>query len=311
MDFITNNNYLTECQKKNLINKKKDRYKYYINQESNKQIKTLYNNIKNNLINLYRLESVINQFVNSVPITKNIMDFIKKNNVQDMDVINMIKKNINKPVKNKDYCSGWTYAIQNLILKYKSINENTNNFKYLDIGCGSGHKTLMFGKYLELNNNNIYGTDIENWGPYDQVNNKHPFNFKFIKQNNILDFDDNTFDFITCILSLHHIKNLDVTLKEIYRILKSNGILLIIEHDNYDSNDDMIIDILHLFHAYFNDKNYNYIKEPLYGKYLNFVEWDYLMMQNNFIYVKGNILHFELSYYSRYDNLFYGFYKKN
>lgn len=157
--FVENNKYLTECQKNSLLqNKHKIEYK------PNKLFKTLLNNIKiDDILKMTKIKIMLSKFTNNYD---KIVDFIKNNNVTDFDVINMIKKY--KFYKNeKRICSPWTFAFQNIALKYKSINNN-NDIKYLDIGCGDGTKTLRFSKELNLSKNNIYGTDIKNWGPYKE-----------------------------------------------------------------------------------------------------------------------------------------------
>ena len=120
---------------------------------------------------------------------------------------------------------------------------------------------------------------------------------------------DNSFDFISCILMLHHVKDLDKIIKEIKRLLKPDGILLIIEHNNYDDYDNMTLDILHMFYGYLYDNNKNYLEHPDYAQYYNWLEWDYIINKFGFTYLKSNLLFTELSNEIRYDNVFYCFYK--
>jgi len=324
ISFINKSDNLTNCQKKILINLKNNLNKNYVNASSNKQIKTCVNlfNKNDDISNLCKFELLFNNFVSS-NVSKKIIKYVSHNNVSDTEVIKFIKENEVKKYNNKkdiyNICSSWKYIIENVILTYKSIitklnnNEDIdniiNNIKYLDIGCGGGHKTSLIGKELKLKKENMNGTDIKKWGPYSQENTKYDFNFKFIKDDGTLDYKDNSFDIITCILMLHHVKELDNILVEIKRILKPNGIILIIEHDNHTDSDNMTLDILHLLYGYLVDKTENYIDNPDYSRYYNWCEWDYIFDKHEFSYIKSNYLFTSISHKLRYDNIYYCFYK--
>ena len=104
-------------------------------------------------------------------------------------------------------------------------------------------------------------------------------------------------------------------LNEIKRILKPNGILLIIEHDAIHSLDSIIIDLQHTFYSYFvdkykNPKNYkNYIQHPTTNRYLNKYEWNYLLQKHDLKYITSHSLYNNTPYETIYDNQYYAFYK--
>lgn len=313
--YINNNNNLTICQQQIFKQYKKNLNTFYVSRKSNLQIKTLFLNIyKNNAINKLTKITLLFYTFFSNEFTDELIMFIKNNEVTDEELINLI---INKSKNNKklfeperkrnNICNEWTYIIQNLIKTFKKIN-NSSSITYLDVGCGSGNKTLKIALELNLDKNNIYGADITNWGPYNQKKYDHKFNFINIIDDKI-DCNTNKFDFISCILMLHHVKNLNKLLTEIKRILKPNGILLIIEHNNYDDYDNLTLDILHMLYGYLYDKNNRYLANPDYANYYNWLEWDYIMDKYNFTYIKSNLLFTELSNEIRYDNIFYTFYK--
>lgn len=323
--FIDNDNLLTVCQKKELINYYKLKYNNYIDPSSNNQINFyIKNNVENNDIEgIYRIKLLLNHFVNYNFTDKIINKIIKNNKLLDSTIIDFIIK-YNKTyekVKDKyEICDKWTYSIQYLSLLYFNnyinnyINQHIkiNNIKYLDIGCGSGKKTILFSKYLKLEKENIHGTDIKTWGPYKETKHKLPFKFKYI-ENNKLNYPDNSFDVITCILTLHHVEKLDSFIKEIYRILKNNGILILIEHCVYKDDDRIIINIQHMLYSALYDKQKDYIENPIYMQCYNDCEWNYIMNKNNFKCKNKNILNFgnEYSFKNKYDNIFYAFYEKN
>ncbi len=318
INFIKNNKYLTECQKNNLILLKNNLNKNYVNRKSNIQISTYIKDSVNNIHNTAKIILLFNNFFSKKK-TDLIIEKIKNNElIYDSQIINYIKSTkINLPniiVKNNNKCSYWKYIFENLELKYhdiKNINsENNKNIKYLDIGCGNGKKTKMFAHNFHINKNNIYGTDIKKWGPYNQKNIKHDFHFKYILDDKI-DFPDNSFDIITCFFVLHHILDLDKIMKEIRRVLKPGGYIIILEHDNHTDYDNILLDILHLLYGIYVDKNKLYLKNPDYAQYYNFMEWDYIFQKYGFKYIKSNYLFQEISHVVRYDNIYYAFYQKS
>jgi ubiquinone/menaquinone biosynthesis C-methylase UbiE len=301
--YIDNLN-ISKCLKKNILNYNK---------------KNIYNN--NNL--LYTLKKSINEledynkyfyyykfiemfqkfigFKNSI----NFFNLISENK-NDEYLIKLLlnyKKNNDKTFK---FCNSWEYFIEIIFDYYK--NFNNKNIKYLDICSGNGKKTYLFHKIFNIDKNNVFTCDINNWGStYDQNKIKHEFNFNYI-ENNKLNYDDNSFDLITIILSLHHIEKIDIIIQEIYRVLKPNGYVIIIEHDNYNDIDNLIVIIQHLLFATIYDKNLDYIKNPYYYHYYNRYELDYLFNNNNLKMIYTNYL-FEDNKI-RYDNLYYSIYQK-
>lgn len=315
-NYINSNKDITECQKKMLKKYFEDLNKIYMDRKSNEQIITLMNNcLKHNLVTkISKIRNLFYAFFDK-EFTEELIGFILKTNAKDDVIIEYVLKNkSNTAEKNKikNICNNWSYIIEYIVLKYTKINpmtiDNLKKFKYIDVGCGSGNKTNKISKELKLNEKNVFGADISTWGPYNQKKYDHKFNFIKIK-NEKIDIESNSFDFVTCILMLHHVKNLDVLLEEIKRILKPNGILLIIEHNNYDDYDNLILDILHMLYGYLYDKNNRYLSNPDYAKYYNSFMWNFILNKKNFKLIETNPLFTELSNDIRYDNLFYSFYK--
>jgi ubiquinone/menaquinone biosynthesis C-methylase UbiE len=117
--------------------------------------------------------------------------------------------------------------------------------------------------------------------------------------------------FISCFFTLHHVENLDKLLNEITRILKPNGIFLIIEHNNYDDYENLRLDILHMLYGYLYDNRTDYITSPDFANYHNWLEWDYIISSKGLTYLKSNFLYTSLFNDTRYDNMYYAFYQKN
>ncbi len=291
--------------------------KSYPGTKTNNQIQYLINNIfkEKKIMHLNHFHTMLTNFV-SFENAYNLMLYLKNtNNIKDTDVISMMEKFRNKNVvKNTNFLYGtkckssdFTYEQLGYSIK-KNLNMDSKKIKYIDICCGDGRKTLGLSKYLNIPIKNVSGTDIEMWGPYKKEK-KFSFEFKYIEKNK-LKYEDNSFDLITCFLSLHHIEKLEDFLDEIHRILKPNGIFLFIEHNPLDYFDKLIIDIQHTFFSYFYDKNYEYIKNPSYSNYLNYMEWDYLMDKHKFNFVLSKTIYQSLRKEIRYDLQFLGIYKK-
>jgi len=96
---------------------------------------------------------------------------------------------------------------------------------YLDHGCGSGKITSEIAQLLGTDT--VYGVDIYLHPLLEQrsIHGIIPDEYGGIK------LSDNSVDIITCLLSLHHVILQDITLKELFRVLRPGGQLLIYEHD--------------------------------------------------------------------------------
>ena len=313
-----NNNPLTHCQKKELMNYYKSKYQNYIEPNSNNQINYYIKYViqENDIESICRIKLLLEHFVNIDIVEKIINKLIKNKTLLDSEIIQLIIKynKSSKKIKEKnENCDKWTYAIEFLSLLYLNSfkPKDIKDMKYLDIGCGSGKKTLLFSKYMNISKDNINGTDIKTWGPYQKNKKKLSFKFKYI-ENNKLSYSNNSFDVITCILTLHHVEKLEKFIKEIYRILKHNGIFILIEHCVNTDIDRMTINIQHMLYSALYDKQENYIENPIYMQLFNDNEWNYIMNENNFTCLDKNILHFGNKFLlkNNYDNIFYGIYKK-
>jgi len=81
--------------------------------------------------------------------------------------------------------------------------------KLLDLGCGNNALVRQYG--------NGIGVDVYDWGDVDVI----------VKDSSQLPFDDEFFDTVAIIAALNHIPNRNDVIKEIHRVLKNNGKLLI------------------------------------------------------------------------------------
>lgn len=94
--------------------------------------------------------------------------------------------------------------------------------KVLDIGCGDGG----IGRLLKKEKNiDVYGVDISKKGV--ELANEGGVHAKVGDVSVKIPFDNKAFDLVVAAEILEHVANPDVFLREIYRVLKPGGIILI------------------------------------------------------------------------------------
>jgi ubiquinone/menaquinone biosynthesis C-methylase UbiE len=190
----------------------------------------------------------------------NLKKFMKFIYMSDSDVYNEIRKPDNESAEYQ-YSRGKSHGINVYgALRHHLPKEGLQNPQYLDIGCGSGLITATIAELLGAKE--YYGIDIS------YVENP-PAGLKLTVYSTDaakLPYEDNSFDVITAIMSLHHIKNLPQIATEIMRILRPGGILYIKEHDCWTSIDAMLVDIEHaMYTEVLPDYGYAYYYKNYYG----------------------------------------------
>ncbi|MDL2227838.1 bifunctional demethylmenaquinone methyltransferase/2-methoxy-6-polyprenyl-1,4-benzoquinol methylase UbiE [Bacteroidales bacterium OttesenSCG-928-K03] len=111
----------------------------------------------------------------------------------------------------------------------KYINNST--VKVLDIACGTGDFAI---KCAQLGAREVIGIDLS---PSmleiaeKKIKNKNLDSIIHVQEGDCanLNFDDNTFDIVTIAFGVRNFEDLDKSLKEIHRVLKDNGKIIILE----------------------------------------------------------------------------------
>lgn len=316
---ISKNENLTSCQKKYIYNYFEKKNNLLAKKYSMSEFIKYLHQTKN-LEEIFRFKILLLHFVNYNTMKKIYLSLLKTD-ILDYDIIKSISKsNMNKQKVFDEYkiCDKWIYALQivakQIILSVSKSNTlpiNPNQ-KYLDIGCGTGKKTKLLAQFLNISKDNTYGSDIPSWGPYQSDKSELPFHFSYI-ENNKLNYLDNTFDFISCILTLHHIPNnkLNPFIKEIRRILKPSGSFILIEHNALTDYDKTLISIQHLLYSALYDKKEDFIENPDYMECYNMYEWNYIMNKNKLYVNTYSLLSFGNEFERQYDNIYYAIFQKN
>lgn len=157
-----------------------------------------------------------------------------------------------------------------------------NKSKALDVATGNGQVAYKLSADFET----VYGIDISQ----NQLDNAYVadnINYKAASAENTF-FEDQEFDLITVAQAVHWF-NFDLFYKEVYRILKPNGVIAVLGYGLFSTNSNTDI-ILHNF--YYNivgtywdaerkylDENYQTIpfpfEEQVVEKFENQLEWSF------------------------------------
>lgn len=95
-----------------------------------------------------------------------------------------------------------------------TIDRDVANFKILDIGCGNGQISNYFAE-----SNDVCGVDVED----KRSDKSSKFDFTLIKDE-LLPFADSNFDIVISHHVIEHVKNQQLHLAEMLRVLKSDGV---------------------------------------------------------------------------------------
>lgn len=109
-------------------------------------------------------------------------------------------------------------GLHNIILNLLKKNYEETNHKLLDLGAGEGALSLKLKKF----GFDVYATDIS-----AEIFKVKDIPFKIANLDKNIPYTDNFFDCIVCVELLEHLKNPWITMEEIRRVLKQNGLLVL------------------------------------------------------------------------------------
>lgn len=123
----------------------------------------------------------------------------------------------------------WSFFNSRFLMPLVFDNLLRNNYdKVLDLGCGIGHTTREIA--LKLNCREIFGVDCdeEQIKKAERANKLDNAKF-FVDDGANLKFGDNYFDSVFAFNVMHHIKNYEKAIKEMHRVLKTNGDFYVVD----------------------------------------------------------------------------------
>ncbi len=221
------------------------------------------NIILNKILKYNKSDDAINQIQDIIIETYNKPNKIKKAMMDINDILNNnnMKEDIADRI-NKNH----SFVSTNLS---EIIKKNfDHDIKIVDIGGGEGDVIKNIGENLDISSKNLYCVEQNNqWTEYYKFNNK--INYIFWN-NHYIDIVDKSIDIVILMVSLHHMNDevLHNTMKNIKRILKPKGIVIIKEHDMYNDDIKYTIDWEHHLYHIIRSENEELKKNKL-KKYLN------------------------------------------
>ncbi len=327
----------TNCQYKYLQNSVKK--KIVLEQNSEKQFNTLIdllNKDENNgfylllqlLLNKYFTIIDTIKLIDYIKINKNLKDFkiydkiFKtefKKDLFKLDQLKLHEYNISKLFsvfeKRFNEYFGMNYELKLDLLKgqkkyndlYK-LNNKINNYNYLDLGFMNSDKINLIKNKFKIEKNNVYGAYINKPLNFD-------YEYTIIKDNGNIDYPDEYFDLVTCWNFFEKIQNMNLLLKELRRITKKNGLILIYYKVTF-SKEDYYLYCINEVIKYFKNKTFNkkewkiYLKNYSFNRFLNFTEWNSIFYEYGFkTFGFGNYNYF-LNYNPNIENKRFIFYIK-
>jgi ubiquinone/menaquinone biosynthesis C-methylase UbiE len=194
---------------------------------------------------------------------KKMSNLINRKKLKDDKVYNYMFDWVHKDIRpsvrdmilrdnNKYRSTNRAEKIKELVKRYLRTDTKRKGAKLnmLDLGCAEGSITVMVGKYMDINREQLHGCDVEDL----KSDNPYQDNFTFThlyneKSSYSLPYKDGSCDVTLALMSLHHIPNKCSMLKEIRRILKPGGLFIIREHDCVSNGLALVLDVIHGFYS--------------------------------------------------------------
>ena len=148
----------------------------------------------------------------------------------------------------KDYVSGqkefFSKREDEAIKFIKKSLTDLENKKILDIGCGNGKDILLFESMKAYD---VYWIDTSEFMINEAKKNVSKPNNLFVGNIEKTIFKDKFFDIVIGRFSFHYLKNYDKAYHELSRILKKNGLLILVVHHPFrdlfcQKNKEVIVD---------------------------------------------------------------------
>lgn len=281
--------------------------KEYLHIKDNKELQDLYRNIASKqqihaLLNIYHKYNYVFKSYPTQEIKNNLLKIMCKN--KDKHIYNIVDKRLKKPFKDDDEIYSFlrtlkskskkedlfprnllcnNIEITNQILKYKFKKYLENSKNYLDIGGADGYKSMKVAQTMNIDLEQVYVIDFEEFDGTKYRKASSKIHYDTLELDTKYPYKNSSFHFISAFMVLHHVQNIEFTLKEINRITKMGGYFLIKEHDCIGVIDQMYADVEHAMWEIVWRKEPNYgFRFPEYARYFPWFEWDILLKRYGF-----------------------------
>jgi len=115
--------------------------------------------------------------------------------------------------------------IENMFHLFDKNISARNQGRLLDIGCGSGERTIRIAEYLNIDRHNTYGLDCNN---RQIAACRKMFNARVIDlESDSLPYYDNYFDLVVCNQVLEHLKYYKKVIDDMIRVTRERGYIVI------------------------------------------------------------------------------------
>lgn len=191
-----------------------------------------------------------------------IKERIAQGHIPDLRRVKFCEWFYNNPWRHPEYVK-WIFGEY---LSFAASNLKKKNSDILEIGCGPGHMALELARY----GHNVTGIDIskECIKVAKRMKKENPFMENMGKLNyyvsGLFEFNPKIkFDAICFFLVLHHFENLEKVMKKIIRLLKKDGILIVIEPavDWFSKKNAFFVSLIRILLSY-NKKWYESFELP-------------------------------------------------
>lgn len=236
-----------------------------------------------------------------------LLTFLESYNIKESDVVESIKtKDPYEYLKTKAKSSEW--EIDRTKTRINQFNKNlrlqiTPDSQYLDFGCNNGELTLAVGQGLNFKLDNIFGVDILQETKIKFSNYHKAIDYKLIPP-----FKAQQFYLVSSQMVLHHISHLELTLGELSKVTKLNGLFYLREHNITNENDAKFVDLVHiLYNRCLPADSTEEFGEAPYTKYYSIPEWTKMFESHGFQRIH---LHYQESVERNPQNKFIAVFKK-
>lgn len=146
----------------------------------------------------------------------------------------------------------------------------------LDFGGGKGDIAFHLGEIMHIPKAKRFYMDIDNWSGQDWESGRRK-DIPYIPVDKLGEIPSNSIDFILLSHVLHHIPDADITqyIEQFRRILSSNGVIVLYEHDCVSKEFGHLLDLQHMMYDVVLSQTLTYDKflESHYANYKSAATW--------------------------------------